>query len=542
MHDPASSRDKSKSPNNALAYRLLHEVGLNPAQARVTLDLLADHLQTYYGDQRPPGVVIHTAVSKSEPAGKPIKDCKLVPVRLTYFHEADFEVQREQGTVEMRATRLYRLCCEAQQQGALLSYEDLHNLLCTDVSTVKDLVGRLRAQGLMVPTRGAVHDIGPEPSHKRIIATMLGSGRSTSQIRAATKHSEHSIARYQLDFAMVLYLLHHYKDASRDDLRLLSGLSDKAFETYVEVAKELAERPECQRHLERLRRRYELDPKGLAHKVPDGKRPQDLSRRRLEQQNLDTALRQTIEVDLGTTSRVAQAVASDLGDLIDKAFVLTDHARPGEVAVFVDAHDPSLLSGEKANDRKVIAVTVPLHTEQAKEIWRSDEPKGRRRARIAAHVATAAHEQGGVMTMAGLAELLHTTPATMSKDLRELAVQLHVEAPTKGLIEDAGPTLTHKEWIVDLDDYGLTGEEISWLTRHAPASRDRYIETYRRAETLMQLEGCIPTPEHLARVLRLPRHVAWQYTDLLEKHHGGGKCPPDIAGTASCTTAPAPQS
>jgi len=339
----------------------------------------------------------------------------------------------------------------------------------------------------------------------------------------------------------VLYLLHHYSDASRDELRLLSGLSDKAFETYAEVVQQLAERPECQRHLERLRRRYELDPKGLAHKIPEGKRPQDLSRRRLEQQNLDTVLRQTLEEDLGTTSTVARAVASDLRQHIDNAFVLTDHTRPGEVAIFVDAHDPSVLSGEKTRDRKVIPVTVPLHTEQAHETWRSDEPAGRRRARIAVHVATAAQEQGGVMTVAGLAELLHTTPATMSKDLRELAVQLHVEAPTKGLIEDAGPTLTHKEWIVDLDDYGLTGEEISWLTRHAPASRDRYIETYRRAETLMQLEGRIPTVEHVARLLRLPRHVAQQYVDLLEKHHGGGECTRDIAGTPTCATAPAAQ-
>jgi hypothetical protein len=108
----------------------------------------------------------------------------------------------------------------------------------------------------------------------------------------------------------------------------------------------------------------------------------------------------------------------------------------------------------------------------------------------------------------------------MSKDLRELAVESHVNAPTKGLLEDAGPTLTHKELIVGLDQFGLTGEEISWFTRHASHSRDRYIETFRRAEALMRIDDRIPEPEHLARVLGLRIHVAKEYVDLLHRFHG----------------------
>lgn len=136
------------------------------------------------------------------------------------------------------------------------------------------------------------------------------------------------------------------------------------------------------------------------------------------------------------------------------------------------------------------------------------------------------------MTVAKLAELLFVPASTMGKDLRELAVACHIEAPTKGMIEDAGGTLTHKDWIVDLDQHGLTGDEIAWLTRHAPHSRDRYIETYRRAETLMALEGRIPEAEHLARILGLRLHVARQYVDLLRRYHGEGE-PSDAKTTTS---------
>lgn len=534
FHCTASSspaaRLQSKSPERHVAQRLESEAGLNPAQILVALDIFSDHLGRYHSELRDPGSIVQPAVSISEPAGKPVKHCRMVAVTLSLLHPADVEVLASHGPVEVRTLRLLRLCNEALEQGAALSYEDLSVLLCVDVSTVKDIVRRLRARGFHVPTRGAVKDIGPEPSHKRVIAEMLGRGETTSQIRAATKHSESSIGRYQHQFALVLYLLAQYPEGSDDRRRTLSGLSQKAYETYCDVARKLSAEAACRPHLERLRRRFELDPDGIAHTVPPGKcRPSDPAQR-LEQQTLSNAVRQLIQADLATTPRVAEAVTDDLLGLLDSTFRVPDSLRPGEIVILADAHDPSFLSGEKVADRPVIPVHAPLYTDQVKEIWRKDAAVGRRRAEIATVVATAVWEQGAVMSVAGLAELLHTSPATLSRNLRELAVDLHVNAPTKGLMEDAGPTLTHKSWIVDLDDHGLTGEEISWLTRHAPASRDRYIQTYRRAEALMHLEGRIPDPDHLARVLHLRPHVAKQYVDLLRRNH------PD----AVCTQADAP--
>jgi hypothetical protein len=519
MNHSASSRDKSKSPGRNLAFRLENEVGLSPAQAWVAIDIIAEHTSEYCSDCRHHGVIIHTAVSIDEPPGKPIKHCKVVPVRLTYFHEDDFNVIREEGTVEARATRLLRLCREAYEQKALLSHEDLSLLLCVDGSTIGDQVKRLREEDLFVPTRGAVKDIGPEPSHKRQIARMLGLGYTTSKIRAMTNHSERSIGRYQMQFALVLFLLAHYPKASHHTRCTVSRLSRAAYDAYVKVHDELAGRGDCQHHLERLRRRYELDSGDRDALVPPAKRRSADTNRRLGEQTLDTVIRQTIETDLGTTLRIAEAVTEDLMGILKNSFQLPNELRPGEIVIFVDAYNPAFLSGDKVADRPVIPVVIPLLTQQILNIWRSDQPAGRRRAQIAAIIANAAHEQGGVMAIDKLAELLHTTTTTMSKDLRELAVDLHTLAATKGLLEDAGSTLTHKELIVALDQQGITADGISWLTRHAPCSRDRYISTFRRAEALMRLEGCIPSPELLARVLDLRLHVAKQYVDLLVKHH-----------------------
>jgi len=520
MTDFSSSRDKVKSPEHNLFFNLSREVGLNPAQARIAIDIFADHLQNYHSTTRPPGVVIHTAVKATEPAGKPIKHCQVIPVKLTIYHEADSSILANDGTVAMRKVLLCRLAREAYEQGGLLSYGDLSRLLVVDDSTIKDLAKQLRAEGIWLPTRGWIKDIGPEPSHKQLIADLLGRGYSTTKIRAMTRHGEQAIGRYQHQFSLVIFLLETYPDASDDQYCQLSELSLKAFSIYREVYEELKQRQDCRPHLERLKRRFELDPQGYSiTKTTFGKGQNDPAKR-LKEQNLSNALRQTIEVDLGTTKRVAKAVTEDLMGLIDSSFMLSESARPGEVVVFADARLDGIISGEKLTDRQVVPVQLPIYTEEAKEILRKDETISRRRARLAVFLAGAALEQGAVMSIGGLAELVHTTPSSLAKNLRDLAVDYHVQVETKGIVEDSGPTLTHKDWIIDLDQHGFTAEEISFLSRHAPSSRDRYIETYRRVETLMQLEGKIPEVDKITKVLRLQPHVARQYLDLINHYHG----------------------
>lgn len=522
----ASSRLESKSPSASLASKFIEDVGLNPAQARVAIEHTNDWVEQYHSKHRAPGVIVYPAVSATEPAGKPIKCCRKVPVELTLYHDGDVELTA-QSTVDMRQIRMYRLCCEAKAQGGLLSQEDLAYLLSIDPSTVKQGIRALRDEGLFVPTRGAVKDMGPEPSHKRIIADLLGRGYTTTKVAAMTSHTEGSIGRYQLDFGLVLHLLETYPEASEDQRCQLSGLSLKVYTTYAEVARELMEREDCRPHLDRLRRLYDMDPEGLTRRLPPGKARKDLASGRLGEQNLANAVRQKIQEDLATTETVAKAVAGNLMDVVEASYALPDALRPGELVAFVDAHDPWYLSGDPVGDRSVLPVRLPLYTDQVQEIWRSDEPLGRRRAKVATILASAAYEQGGVTTLCGLAELVHTSPSSLGKDLRELAVDVHVEALTKGLVEDMGPTLTHKDWIVELDHHGLTGEQITWLTRHSPVNRDRYIGTYRRAEILMRLEERIPTAEEVARLFRLRNSVAQQYVDLLHKYHGPSETPPD---------------
>ena len=72
-------------------------------------------------------------------------------VLLNIIAEEDDEILVDQGLASLRQARILRLCRQAHEQGALLAYEDLTNLLLTSLSTIKRDLRLLRKQGLSVP-------------------------------------------------------------------------------------------------------------------------------------------------------------------------------------------------------------------------------------------------------------------------------------------------------------------------------------------------------------------------------------------------------
>ena len=80
--------------------------------------------------------------------------------------EKDREVLRQHGAVAMRRAKLMRIAEEAREQGGVLTQEDLGVLLGCDERTIRRDITVLHVQGIHVPTRGYVQDIGPTLSHK----------------------------------------------------------------------------------------------------------------------------------------------------------------------------------------------------------------------------------------------------------------------------------------------------------------------------------------------------------------------------------------
>ncbi|GAG11192.1 unnamed protein product, partial [marine sediment metagenome] len=117
--------------------------------------------------------IIFYAVLSDEPVGKPIKDCRIIPVNLTIYRHTDWKIKAKLG-LALRESLLAMLSEEAHNQGGLLSQTDLSEILIVDKSTVKRIVKRIKARGDSIPARGEIKDIGPGISHKaRIIELLL---------------------------------------------------------------------------------------------------------------------------------------------------------------------------------------------------------------------------------------------------------------------------------------------------------------------------------------------------------------------------------
>jgi hypothetical protein len=234
MEEHAVERLEAKSPEEAIIEQISRDFNLAPFMARTQFEQMRRYFEHYLGLERDVGQMTFLAISGDTPPGRPIAESKRVPINLTVDSPDDLVALRH-SVAALRRGKIQRLTREAQEQGALLTQEDLARLLCTSHSTVKRDIAHLRSQGMNVPTRGQVKDIGKGVSHKgRIVGDWLA-GYTFSQIKQRRWHSVSSVERYCTDFQRVARL--HSRGLSMADIRISTGLSERLIGEYLDLYK-----------------------------------------------------------------------------------------------------------------------------------------------------------------------------------------------------------------------------------------------------------------------------------------------------------------
>jgi biotin operon repressor len=232
MEQSVVERLQAKSPEEAIIEQISRDFNLAPFMAQVQFEQMQQYFERYLGLEREVGQMTFLAVSVDAPPGQPIARCKRVAINVTMDSLDDLEALR-QGVAALRRSKIQRLTREAQEQGALLTQEDLVRLLCTSRSTIKRDIAQLRAEGIAVPTRGQIKDIGKGISHKgRIVEDWLA-GYTFSQIKQRRWHSIRSIERYCSDFQRVVRL--HVRGLSLAEIRISTDLSERLIGEYLEL-------------------------------------------------------------------------------------------------------------------------------------------------------------------------------------------------------------------------------------------------------------------------------------------------------------------
>jgi len=128
------------------------------------------------------------------------------------------------------------------------------------------------------------------------------------------------------------------------------------------------------------------------------------------------------------------------------------------------------------------ALTV-IDVEKDREVLREHGAVGLRQSKLM-RIAEEAREQGGVLTQEDLGVLLACDERTIRRDIKELRGKgIHV--PTRGFVQDIGPTLSHKALAIR---HWLEGKEpvsVARAIHHSLAAVERYLEDFKRVSLLV---------------------------------------------------------
>lgn len=230
MEQNAIERLQAKSVEEAIIDQIGRDFNLAPFMARTHFEQMQRYFERYLGLTRDVGQATFLALSAANPPGQAVADCERVAVTLTLDSADDLEALR-QGVATLRRSKIQRLTREAQEQGALLTQEDLARLLCASRSSIKRDIVHLRREGTNVPTRGQIKDIGRGVSHKTLIVSDWLAGYTFSQIKDRRWHALTSIERYCRDFQRVARLYAH--GLSIAEIRRSTGLSERLIGEYL---------------------------------------------------------------------------------------------------------------------------------------------------------------------------------------------------------------------------------------------------------------------------------------------------------------------
>jgi len=179
------------------------------------------------------GYLYYEAIAKNEPIKKPLPQCKKIPVLLRLYQKEDIKILKLKGLASLRRQRLLHLSKEALRQGALLTQEDLVLLLCTSPSTVKRDIINLTKEGVIVPTRGYMKDIGRGISFRSQIIKFYIQGYSISEIGIKMEQPLDIIEKSLRDYKQTVDL--NNKKIPLKNIHLIAGLSIKLIKEYLKM-------------------------------------------------------------------------------------------------------------------------------------------------------------------------------------------------------------------------------------------------------------------------------------------------------------------
>lgn len=257
----SGSRLTEKTSLCAVQVELQQGYDLSPVEARVLANRIQELVDEQTGLARQQGQTTYQAIAVGEPPGKPLRQCRKMPVHLTLTADGDAQVWATEGPQALRQLRVHRLTYEALVQGGALSQEDLACILGLSRKTIQRVFALFRHQGQPLPSRGEIQDMGRGVSHKIPVIRRYVQDMSFSRISLSLGgHGISSMARYLRHFALVMIL--EDRGLTPAQMQSVISISENLIEQYRVLYADLNV-PEYAHTLNRLKRTVFRSTTGL---------------------------------------------------------------------------------------------------------------------------------------------------------------------------------------------------------------------------------------------------------------------------------------
>ncbi len=186
-----------------------------------------------------PGQILFEVVSIENGPQRRLSECKMISVVLTLdAGEDDLEIKRGQGVMGLRRYRLQRITNEAIQQGGVLTIEDIANRLlnCGERTLCRDIKA-LKEQGIILPLRSIIKDMGKSITHRALIVKEWLHGKEYTEIARNTNHCIDSVSNYIDKFKRVVCLAkdNHEINTIAFLVKLSPSLTEQYYKLYQTI-------------------------------------------------------------------------------------------------------------------------------------------------------------------------------------------------------------------------------------------------------------------------------------------------------------------
>ena len=262
-------RLQQKQLNQQFLNEMVRGLECSPFEAKAILNMVYQVSAPYFetSPTLKPGQMFFQVVSCETAPNTHLDESQQVTVTLTLdAGQEDLLIRKQHGVIGLRHHRLQRVCHEAFQQGGLLTIEDLAIRLfnCGQRTLSRDLT-LLKDQGIILPLRSTVKDMGRGISHRALIVKEWLAGKEYSAIAKTTHHSIPSVKNYVGKFKRVIALVNAGHEVHT--VAFLVKLSKPLVQEYYTLYQNCDIVPHRHQELEDVSKKSKI-PQSLARSCP----------------------------------------------------------------------------------------------------------------------------------------------------------------------------------------------------------------------------------------------------------------------------------